>query len=535
MTRNARHSETSRSARAVGAILMPLWLSACMQLGPDFTPPEAELAADWLQPPAEGLSTAPPEITRWWQVFGDPVLDRLVDEAVANNHRLKLAGLRVIEARAQLGIAVGSQYPQVQRATGAITKIRGSESAANTQAGDLRYGQYDIGADASWEIDFWGRFQRGIESADAALLASIAGYDDALLLLLAQVTDTYTVIRATEEQLRIARENLELQRRSYQIADVLFRNGENSELDTQQAKTLLLSTEATIPALELSLRQARNAMATLLGVRSADIGGMLEEPRPIPAVPTEIAIGIPADLLRRRPDVRQAEFEAAAQSARIGIAEADLYPSFTLNGSISLTAASNTSTTRTGDTGFSELFRSDSLGYAAGPAFSWNILNYGRIRNNVRVQDARLQQLLESYLDTVLRAGQEVEDALAAFVGNQRQARILAEVVAAARRSVGLSLIQYREGLADYQRVLDSQQSLFAQQQREVQVRSASVRSLVALYKGLGGGWQIREGRGYVDEATRNAMQQRTDWGKLLGPAATEAVAPGEGARAPDW
>ena len=303
----------------------------------------------------------------------------------------------------------------------------------------------------------------------------------------------------------------------------------------QQAKTLLLSTESTIPALEISLRQARNAMATLIGVQSAEIGSLLGESRPIPTVPTAIAIGIPADLLRRRPDLRRAEFEAAAQSARIGIAEADLYPVFTLSGSIGLTAASSTTTTRTGDSGASELFRSDSLGYAAGPAFSWNILNYGRIRNNVRVQDARLQQALENYLDTVLRAGQEVEDALAAFVGNQRQGRILIEVVGAARRSVDLSLVRYREGLADYQRVLDSQQSLFAQQQREVQVRSASVRSLIALYKGLGGGWQLREESGFVDAATRETMRQRTDWGELLAPEAIETGAGESGMRAPDW
>ena len=450
---------------------------------------------------------------------------------------LRIAGLRVLEARAQLGIAIGNQYPQLQRARGGVTYITASESTANTLGGDLSFWEYDLGVDVSWELDFWGRFRRGIESADANLLASIAGYDEALVLLTSQVADTYAVIRTTEEQLRIARENVVLQRRSYDITEVLYRNGSDSELDMQQARTLLLSTQATIPGLETTLYQARNALSTLLGEAPGGVADVLGRTQGLPSVPPEVAVGIPADLLRRRPDVRRAELQAASQSALVGVAQADLYPSFTLAGSLGLAAGDGTDTTGSGDTGIGALFNSDSLEFNAGPAFSWNILNYGRIKNSVRVQDARLQQLLVSYRDTVLRAAQEVEDALVAFVRSQQQDRILEEAVVAARRSVDLSLLRYQEGFSDYQRVLDAQQSLFGQQQRHAANNGTIVRSLVALYKGLGGGWQLREGRDFVDPDTTDVMRQRTDWGELLEPGAAipEDLGKTEGFRKSDW
>jgi len=508
-------------------------LGGCAPVGPDFSAPEAPVLGDWYQSLDDGLNREPVRAD-WWQTFEDPVLTELVLAASTGNYSLRAAGLNVLAARAQLGIAVGSRYPQLQRATGAASMVSGSENAANTGGGDLAYSQYSVNFETSWEIDFWGRFRRGIEAADASLSAAVANYDNALVLLLAQVATTYTELRASQEELRIARENLELQRRSYQIADVLYRNGENDELDMQQAKTLLLSTESSIPALEASVYQAQNALAVLVGRPAGELSALLAAPAPLPAVPADIAIGIPADLLRQRPDVREAEFEAAAQSARIGIALADLYPSIGLSGTLGLTAAGATATTRTGNSGLAELADRDSLSFVAGPGASWNILNYGRLRNNVRVQDARLQQLLEVYRGTVLRAGQEVEDAIAALLGYQRQYRILGDVVGAAKRSSELALLRYREGLADYQRVLDSQQSLFAQQQRYVRARAGAVNSLVALYKALGGGWQIREGRPFVDQDTQQIMRERTDWGRLLEPGALDPPRPGS-PRSPDW
>ncbi len=337
-------------------------------------------------------------------------------------------------------------------------------------------------------------------------------------MLVSQVVDTYIVIRSTEEQLEIARQNVNLQRRSYEITDTLFRNGEQSELDKQQALTLLLSTEATIPALQLTLEQTRNALSTLLGQPPGGIEELIGVNGDIPDPPNEVGVGIPADLLRRRPDVRQAELQAAAQSARIGVATADLYPSFVLTGSLGLVSASGTDSTLNGGS----LFESDSLQFTGGPAFNWPFFNYGRLKNNIRVQDARFQQTLINYENTVLNATREVEDAITGYVRGQTQQEILGRGVEAARRSTEISMLRYKEGFSDYQRVLQAQQSLFGQQQRHIDARSDTVRSLTALYKALGGGWEIRGERGFVDDETVDAMNERTDWGKLLEIEAVE-------------
>ena len=456
-------------------------------------------------------------MVEWWQVLGDPVLNELVALAHDNNNNLKIAGLRVLEARAILGIATGNQYPQAQFAFGDATAIQSSESNANTGGGgDLAFTQYNLGVSASWELDFWGRFRRGVEAADANFLASVASYDDLLVLLTAQVADAYAVVRTNEEQLRIAHENVTAQQRSYEITDVIFRNGAGNELDVQRARTLLLSTQASIPNLHITLRQAQNALSTLLGMPPSDLSALLGENGKLPGMPSRIMVGVPAEMLRQRPDVRGAELLAMAQNARVGVATADLYPSFSLVGTLGLAAAGGTDTTRTGDNGFSELFRSESITYTAGASFVWPFFNYGRIENNIRVEDARLQQALIQYRETVLQAAREVEDAMAAFDGTRQQDLILTEAVKAAHRSSELSLLRFQEGFADYQRVIDAQQSLIAQQQRYVSNRGAAIRSLIALYRGLGGGWQSAEQRHFVDEESRQEMEQRTDWDDLL-------------------
>ena len=513
-----------------------LLAGGCTNVGPDFTQPEAPVAESFEASASTRVKATEPQLVDWWQAFNDPRLNALIAEAYAQNLSLETAGLRVLEARAQLGIAIGNQYPQQQQVNGSATWIRRSENNANSTAGDLNYSQYGLSADIGWELDFWGKFRRGIESADAALLASIASYDDALVLLIAQVTDTYTVIRATQEQLRLARENVKLQTRSFEITNTLFRNGAESELDMQQARTLLLSTEATIPGLEATLTQATNALSVLLGRPPGDLSAALGGAGEVPDAPAELAVGVPADLLRRRPDVREAELRAAAQSALIGVSRAELYPSFVLTGSLGLVAAGGTSTTRTGDSGFDALFSGDSLQFSGGPAFSWNLLNYGRIKNTVRVQDARYQQAILGYQQTVLSAAEEVENAITLFLRGREQELILDEVVTSARRSVQLSTLRYKEGFADYQRVLDAQQSLFTSQQRYVNAKSSTVRGLIALYKALGGGWELRAGNDFIDESTRELMRERTDWGRLLEVGASE-IPPDErsGLRGPDW
>ncbi len=497
-------------------ILVSGLVSACAPVGPDFVRPDSQSIEQWSDYSREKFRFAPQDSVKWWGVLNDPVLDKLVAAARQNNNNIRIAGLRVLESRAALGVALGNRYPQAQVAAGDATALGLSESNANfSPAADLNYTQYNLGVSASWEMDFWGRFRRGIESADANLLASIASYDDALVLLTAQIADIYVVIRATEEQLRIARENLVLQERSYDIVEVLYRHGASNELDVQQAQTLLLSTRATIPGLETTLRQSHHALATLLGLPPADLSQALGGEGLIPEVPKQIMVGVPADMLRQRPDVRRAELQAMAQNAQVGVAQAGLYPSFSISGSLGLAAAGDTDTTRTVDSGFSELFRSESVTYAVGPSFVWPFLNYGRIKNNVRVQDARLQQALVQYRETVIQAAREVEDAMVAYIGSQQQDAILIDTVASAKRSTELSMIRYREGFADYQRVLDAQQALFGQQQRYVQNKGIAIRSLISVYKALGGGWQSGNAT-FVDEATRQEMEQRTNWGDLL-------------------
>ncbi len=371
------------------AFIAVLFLAvACAPVGPDYVRPDVAVHPAWLDAELAQFDTSPAELAEWWKILGDPLLDDLIDTAIQNNNSLRIAGLRVIESQASLGIAVGNQYPQVQAVTG---------DASVMDSGDVKLEQYSLGAGLSWEIDFWGRFRRGVEAADANLMATIADYDDIMVLVTAAVADTYMVIRATEEQLRLAGDSLELQQRSYEIVDVLFRNGSSSELDALQARTLLLGTQATIPGLEITLQRSKNALSVLLGIAPSDLGHVFKGDGAPPDVPDAVSVGLPADLLRQRPDVRRAELQALAQNALVGAAEANLYPSFSLNGFLGVSSTD----VNTGNAIIDDLFSSDNEAYSVGANFVWPFLNYGRIRNNIRVQDARLQQALIAYQETV--------------------------------------------------------------------------------------------------------------------------------------
>jgi NodT family efflux transporter outer membrane factor (OMF) lipoprotein len=454
-----------------------LMLAGCSAVGPEYERPELAVNPDWLEAEQQQYATTPAELARWWEYLGDPVLNQLITTAIAQNNGVRIAGLRVLEAQAQLGIAEGNRFPQVQAISG---------DATYTDTGDLTQEQYSLGAGLSWEIDFWGRYSNAVEAADANYLATVANFDDAMVLVTATVADIYAVIRAAEEQLQLARESLALQQRSYDIVEVLFRNGSSSELDALQARTLLLSTEATIPELEATLSQARNALSVLLGIAPSRLGQVLTEDGHQPAVPASIAIGLPADLLRQRPDVRRAEQQAIAQNAVVGVATADLYPSFSLSGFLGV----GSTTVDSGNAIIDNFLSTDGGAVSVGAGFVWPFLNYGRIKNNIEVQDLRLQQALVAYQETVIQAAREVEDALAALSSAQRKDQILGESVAVAERSAELAFLRYQEGFADYQRVLDAQQALFAQQQRYAANRGQVVRSVIKLYRSLGGGWQ---------------------------------------------
>jgi NodT family efflux transporter outer membrane factor (OMF) lipoprotein len=492
-------------------------LSACTTLGPDFKPPQVPWLDAWTGGSLKALPVDPkgrrPPLAHeeWWRNFNDPVLDQLIAEAQRVNPNVRTAGLRIMEARAQLGIAGSTLYPQVRQVTGdALWAGEQRPGAPDTNAVSISAG-FQFG----WELDFWGKFRRGIEAADAGYFASIAQYDDLQVLMAAQTASLYCSIRTVEARLAIARENATLQKRSLEIAERLFKAGEDSELDVQQAKAQYLGTLATIPALEGVLRQTQNALAALLARPPGPLPEMAAGKEAIPQAELAVIVDMPADLLRRRPDIRAAEMQMAAQSALIGVSLADLYPSISLAGVVGVSATSLGGSSHV-------------LSWGLGPSLVWNVFDRGRLTNAVLVQDARFQQLHELYQDAVLRAAREVDDAAVGFAKTGEQIVLLAESVKAARRSLDIATIQYREGLTDFERVLDSQRVLFAQEENLVVTRGNLIQNLIALYKAMGGGWEQGRIRPVVDDAMRETMDQRSNWKGIL---AAPLPAPGADAR----
>lgn len=447
------------------------------------------------------------DYSAWWTLFGDPTLTSLVETAYRQNPTLQAAGTRVLEAEANRGIAIGTLYPQLQEAAGTYSYNTASTNRANQGRTGLEnsFSDWSVGLNAGWELDFWGRFRRGIESADAQLLASVAAYDDALVSLIAEVALNYIGLRTLEEQLAVAQANVEIQQSSYEIVSEKFRGGAVTRLDAEQAASLLADTRSLIPGLEANIRQTQNNLCLLLGIPPRDLRDILGGTRPIPSAPPQVAVGIPAELLRRRPDVRRAERVLAAQSALIGVARSDLFPRLSLVGTVSVASQD-----------FADLFKGDSVEAFGGPSFRWAILNYGRITNNVRVQDAEYQALISDYENTVLRAQTEVGNAVAAFLGARRQVDLLARSVDAARNAVTLADLQYREGAVDYTRVINTQQFLLTEQDKLVSTTGAVALNLTTLYRALGGGWELRAGKDFVPPETAKQMRERTDWGDRL-------------------
>jgi len=521
------YRQLQRATRSLPLMIASL-TAGCAMVGPDFKTPEATVADEWSTSETPGITGLPAVENQWWQVFNDPVLDKLVQTAYEQNLGLQIAGLRVLEARALLGIVTGNLYPQSQTVSGNYSYNRGKE----TPFTDKYFSQAGTGFDAGWELDFWGKFRRGIESADANLIANIASYDDVLVTLTAEVARNYVLIRTLEERIRLARENTTIQQRSLELTTNQFETGSVTELDMQQATTQLRNTQASVPNLLISLEQAQHALSILMGMPPQDLNEMLGTASGIPTAPAEVAAGIPADLLRRRPDIKQAELQAAAQSAQIGVADAELLPSFTLFGSIGWNVND------AGNDDLGDLFDSNNLSFSTGPSFQWKILNYGRLKNQVRVQDARFQQLLTNYENVVLGAAAEVKNAISSFVHSGVEAGYRQQSAAAAKRSADLSMLQYTEGVSLYQSVLDATRSLASQQDAYAVTRGNIATSLIALYKALGGGWEVRLGNDFVPADVREEMNERTDWGELLDttndqPPVLEADT--DLWRSPDW
>jgi NodT family efflux transporter outer membrane factor (OMF) lipoprotein len=451
------------------------------KVGPDYLRPTAPVANDWIDEADVRVRGETADLSSWWHVFRDPVLDGLVTRAYQQNLTLREAGFRVLAARAQLGIAVGTFFPQQQNAFGNYSRNAVSRTNANTGFLPQQfYDQWNIGFALAWELDFWGRFRRAIEAADADLDSSVENYDDVLVTLLGDVASTYVRMRVFEAELELVHGNIELQRKTLQLATARFRGGNATELDVDQAQSNLSQTESLAPQFEIQIRVANNALCVLLGIPPEDLRKLVGT-SDIPVAPIDVSAGIPADLLARRPDVRRAERQVAAQSARLGVATSELYPHISINGNIGSSAQVP-----------GHLFTTPAFQGVASPGFQWNLLNYGRLLNNIRLQDARLQELIVDYQQTVLDSAREVENGIITFLRSQKRADYLAESVVAAQRAVEISLAQYRGGTVDFNRVALLQQNLVQQQDLQAQARGAIALGLIDAYRALGGGWQIR-------------------------------------------
>ncbi len=495
-------------------------LAGCT-VGPDFEPVPAPFLNSWQQDKtvsisaSTGLTARSGPVMRWWRVFRDPTLDKLVRMAYAQNLTLRAAGIRIYEARAQLGIIIGDAYPQTQQVGAGFKYERVSDNVGVLK--DISrfidfnpsFRRWDVGFDAGWELDIWGKFRRAIEAADANLIAQIANYDDVLVTLTGDVAKTYVTIRELLQELTITRQNIELQAEGLRLTKLRFKDGVTTELDVEEATILLNNTKSRVPKLQADLLQAKNALSLLLGLPPGDVDRLLGPSRNIPSPPLVVAVGIPAQLLNRRPDIRAAELKAQSRAAQIGVARADLFPAFAISGAIGLKSSK-----------LSELFQGRSLTGVINPTITWDILNYGRIRNNVRVQDAKYQQAITEFQQQVLKAYKEVEDALGGFAKAKQQAQFLQRSVAAARRAVKIATAQYRDGKADYTRVLNTQQALLKGQSQLISVKAQTTNNLIAAYKALGGGWLPANFDGFIPEDIKEEMRARTDWGRLLEPAA---------------
>lgn len=503
--------------RCAGGLLGPVALAgvACItgcKVGPDYQTPEAPLNDAWQTNTGDTQAAN----AQWWETFNDPTLTSLVQSAYSQNLTLRTAGLRVLEARAARGIAVGNFFPQVQQVTGGIANNRISANDSGP-ALDRSFATDAVGLEAAWELDFWGKFRRGIDASDAQLLQSVADYDAVLVSLAADVATNYIIIRSLEERLVYARANVSLQNDTLALTQTRFRTGAVSELDVSTARSTVANTSALIPDLENALRQTKLAMCILLGRTPSDLEQELAPAAGatarVPDAQPTIAAGVPADLLRRRPDVRSAERAAAAQSARIGQAVADLYPQISITGSTGF-VSSNFEGGRSPDLG--NLFDANSFAGFIGLQVNWPIFNYGRVEGNIRVQDARYEQAVAQYQESVLRAAADVESGLSDFLRSKERTTYLTESVDATKRSVELSLIQYRAGAVDFIRVNFAQSDLVQAEDALVSSRAAIALGAVRTFRALGGGWEIREDHEFVDAETAKRMRKRTNWGGVM-------------------
>ncbi|MFI4918481.1 MAG: efflux transporter outer membrane subunit [Legionellales bacterium] len=485
-----------------------LLLCACVMVGPDYKEPKTSVAAHWSKKNGSVKET-PLQTVTWWQVFHEPNLTSLINQGYHNNLSVQSAGVRVLQARAQLAQSVGELYPQQQAMLGNFNYNRIGGSSLSGLLPPV-FDTAVLGFSANWEIDFWGKYRRAIQANDASFLASLAAYDHALVTLTADIATAYIKIRTDEALIKVTQQNIKLQTMSLKLTQARYRAGQTSLLDVQQALTELSETQASLPPLLANLQQQKDVLAVLLGIIPNGVDALLLKKPGIPLAPQTTAIGIPKETLARRPDIHQARLEAMTQSAAIGAAKANLYPSLSLAGTF-VFAANNIN-----GSSISDIFQWSNRSITAGPALSWPLLNYGQITNAVRTQDASFQQALLKYMNLVLQAQQEVQDNITRYIEAKKSERFLTTANNSAIKATQLTIIRYKEGEANYTTVLQVEQQQLRVQTSLVNAQGEIPLAFVALYRALGGGWQIRGGDDMVSKQLQEEMAARTNWGSLL-------------------
>jgi len=470
-----------RSKRAISNLLpsiaIGLILTGCAAVGPDYTPIKPDAPQQWSAEMAGGLTATEPDtdtLAQWWTIFNDPELSGLEERAVNGNLDLQTARSRIQEARALRGISQSRIFPAVE-ATAAASKRRSSESGGSGMEVEF----YAAGFDAGWELDIFGGLRRSIEASQADLEASLVNLHSVLISLMAEVALNYVDVRIYQAQLALTLTNIKTQEETYKLNQSRNQAGIIDELAVQESLRILESSRSQIPAIETRLSAAKNRLAVLLGRQPGEFAQELVEGKAIPALPVTVAIGIPAETLRRRPDIRFAERVLAAQTARVGVATADLYPKFHLIGTIGLESIVS-----------GDFFDWGSRVWSIGPRASWQVFDAGAIRQNIEVQTARQEQALIQYQATVLKAQEEVENALVAYAKEQRRRDSLDMAATAAQRAEMLARDKYQAGLVNFNNVLDAQRSLLILQNELNLSTGAATANLVRLYKSLGGGWE---------------------------------------------
>lgn len=462
------------------AAIIVLALTGCAAVGPDYVPVKPRAPEKWPTELHGGLTTAQldPEImARWWTTLNDPDLSSLEERAVKGNLDLKEARAKIREARARRGISKAKLFPTLDADASAM-RYRGSESTSLIDETNF----FAAGFDAGWELDVFGGVRRSIEAAEANLQATQEGLHDVLVSLLAEVALNYVEVRTYQTALTVTEGNIKSQEDTYELNRSRYEAGLIHELPVQQSLYNLERTRSLIPPLQTGLEAAKNRLAVLLGVEPGALHRELADRKPIPVPPVTVAVGVPAETLRNRPDIRQAERNLAAQTARVGVATADLYPKFRLMGTIGLESISS-----------GDFLDAASQFWSIGPGVSWNIFHGGAIRQNIKVQSALQEQALIQYESAVLRAQEEVENVLVAYEKQQRRRESLVAATTAAESAVALSEDQYKVGLTDFNNVLDAQRSLLSFQDQLAQSEGTVTANLVRLYKALGGGWKCLE------------------------------------------